>query len=83
MAWQFDRPDLGEGMLLVLRWVHNTNKQLQVFFLGLEQAASYELHSLDDDLATEYSGNELLVSRVNIAVDEQPGSALIVYKRCA
>ena len=80
-AWQFDRPDLGEGMVLALRRPQSPFPRLETPLHGLEPDARYEWHSMDSGAVTRVSGRELLETGVSIEIESKPGSALYVYRR--
>ena len=80
-AWQFDRPDLGEGMVLALRRPQSPFPKMESPLRGLNPEARYEWRSLDSGTVTEVSGRDLLEKGVSIEIDDKPGSALFVYKR--
>ena len=80
-AWQFDRPDLGEGMLLALRRPTNGDASLAVRLQGLDAAQEYELRSLDDQSVSKLAGRDLLEKDLTIQIADAPGSALFIYKR--
>lgn len=80
-AWQFDRPDLGEGMVLALRRPGSPFARLEAPLSGLEPTASYELRWLDDGRREEIGGRELLERGLRIEIADRPGSALLTYRR--
>ena len=80
-AWQFDRPDLGEGMVLALRRPKSPFPKIEPALHGLDAEATYEWCSLDTGAVTKVSGRHLLEKGVSIEIAEKPGSALFIYKR--
>jgi len=83
-AWsasQFDRPDLGEGMVLALRRERSPFTRMQAVLRGLDAEAEYDVRSLDGGAPMQCCGRELAASGITIEISEQPGSALFVYKR--
>jgi len=82
-VWQFDRPDLGEGMILAFRRPDSPFARIEPPLHGLDSAARYDIRSFDSDFALQASGGDLLKHGVPIEVGERPGSALLVYKRTA
>lgn len=79
--WQFDRPDLGEGMVLALRRPASPFARLETPLRGLVAQGRYELHWLDGDVRQQVSGRDLLDRGLGFAIAEKPGSALLTYKR--
>ena len=82
-AWQFHRPDLGEGMVLALRRPESPFPRLETTLRGLDPEAQYEWRSLDTGAIARVSGRELLEKGIVIEIGDKPGSALFVYKRVA
>jgi alpha-galactosidase len=80
-AWQFDRPDLGEGMVQAFRRPESVDKSIRATLRGLDADAVYTLTNLDVADTTEMTGRELLDSGIPIAINDQPGSAVITYKK--
>jgi len=80
-AWQFDRPDMGEGMVLALRRQRSPFTRMDAVLRGLDPDARYEVRSLDDGSVTKVSGRELMEKGVAIEIVEKPASALLVYRR--
>lgn len=80
-AWQWDRPDLGEGMVLALRRQRSPFPRLEAPLRGLEPGARYEWRSLDGGAVSERSGRELVEQGICVEIAEKPGSALFIYKR--
>jgi alpha-galactosidase len=81
MAWQFNRPENGTGMVQAFR--HNTSsiETLRVKLRGLDKDAVYIIANRDDAGTKEMTGRELGDEGLSIAVKEPRGSALITYKK--
>jgi alpha-galactosidase len=79
-AWQYDRPDLGEGMVVAFRRHACPFPSWQAKLKALDLKADYELYSGDDHRTRRVSGQALMTEGLFIATDEQPGSVLFVYK---
>jgi alpha-galactosidase len=79
MAWQFDRPEHGDGMVQVFRRAKCAGESTCVKLHGLEPDAVYALTNLDIPGATERSGRELMENGLAAAIQEQPGAAVITY----
>jgi alpha-galactosidase len=80
-AWQFDRPDLGEGMVLALRRPQCPFPVLEARLQGLDAGAWYQLQSLDTGAVTRISGRDLMDKGINIELPDRPDSALYLYRR--
>jgi alpha-galactosidase len=82
MAWQFDRPDLGEGMLEAFRRPESSVESARFRLKGLDPAARYTVTNLDVPSAgSQMSGRELSEQGLLVSIKDQPGAALIVYQR--
>ncbi len=79
--WQYDRPDLGEGLVLALRRQKSPFGSVCARLKALEAEAAYELRSLDDDGANRLSGRDLMDHGLPIAISEMPGSSVFLYKK--
>jgi alpha-galactosidase len=80
-AWQFDRPDLGQGMVVAFRRPKSPFPRMETALHGLDPAARYEWRSLDGGATREMAGRELLKEGVAIEIAQKPGAALFVYQR--
>jgi alpha-galactosidase len=81
LAWQFDRPDLGEGMVQVFRRGKSPDETGKFQLQGLESEAVYKLTNLDVGGTTEMSGRELQENGLSIAVKSRPAAVIVRYKR--
>jgi alpha-galactosidase len=81
MAWQFDRPDLGEGMIQAFRRAAAAAATLHVNLQGLDPSAHYTVTNLDQPPAVDRSGADLMKSGLDLSIPTKPGAAIIVYKR--
>ncbi|OIO93005.1 MAG: hypothetical protein AUK03_08875 [Anaerolineae bacterium CG2_30_64_16] len=80
-AWQYDRPDLGEGMVVAFRRHESPFPQWEAMLEGLDSDANYELYSWDDKDTRHMSGIALMTEGFAVTISEKPGSALFTYKR--
>ncbi len=53
MAWQFDRPKVGEGVVQAFRRAENAEQSARFRLRGLEQDTAYVLTNLDVPGTTE------------------------------
>ena len=81
MAWQYDRPESGEGMVQVFRRPDSLYVSAYFPLRGLDPAAEYELTNFDVDGITRVSGRELMEQGITVEIQDKPGAAVIVYKR--
>ena len=80
-AWQYDRPDLQEGMVVAFRRQTAPFALWEARLQGLEPAAIYDVHAWDSALTWRCSGRELMADGFAVSIEAKPGSALFTYKR--
>lgn len=81
IAWQFDRPELGEGVVQAFCRPECKEKAIRLKLHAVTPDAIYVLTNLDVAGATEMAGRELLESGLSIVNKDQPGAAIITYKK--
>ncbi len=81
IAWQFDGPVPGQGMVQAFRRAESPYESLHVKLRGLDPQASYTLTNLNLAGSTDMLGRDLLERGLTIPIQEQPGVATIVYKK--
>jgi alpha-galactosidase len=81
MAWQFDSPERGQGVVQVFR---RTNSPVEVARLklgGLDPSARYRVSDLDASTPTEVAGRELKENGLQVSLPQQRSSAILTYQR--
>jgi alpha-galactosidase len=81
MAWQFHRPEQNDGLIQVFRRAKCPSESVRVKLHELVPDATYSLTNLDTPGITEASGRELMEKGLSVAIQEQPGSAVITYQK--
>ena len=81
MAWQFDKPEIAEGMVQVFRRQDSFYMGCQFKLSGLDPAGRYELNNLDTPQKTVVTGRELMEKGLQVIIKDQPGAVIIVYKK--
>jgi len=81
MAWQFDRPEVGQGVVQAFRRPASPYESARFALRGLDPAASYELRNLDAERTSTRTGRELMGKGLLVAIPERPGAAIVLYKR--
>jgi len=79
MAWQFHRPDLGQGFVQAFRRDHSFYESARFKLRGLEANSRYRLANLDTPEAKEMTGRELMEKGLPVSITDQPGAAIITY----
>ena len=80
LAYQFDRPEEGDGMALAFRRSACETPICAVKFHGLNPASSYEVYFEDYGIRIIKSGAELLGQGLELRIPEPAASLLITYK---
>ncbi|MHB1001612.1 MAG: NPCBM/NEW2 domain-containing protein [Armatimonadota bacterium] len=81
MAWQFDSPESGEGMVQAFRR-DESGAMKSIFKLrGLDKNASYAVTDIDTGRTETLSGDHLMETGLRVMISDKPGSALISYKK--
>jgi alpha-galactosidase len=81
IAWQFDRPDLGAGMVQAFRR-DQSDTPSRVFHLnGLISSATYEVTDVDSGEPGTLTGKELMEHGLTVALNSKPAAAVITYNR--
>lgn len=78
-AYQCDRPDLGEGMVMAFRREKAPEKSWTVKLRGVRAERRYQLEDLDSGKKQVHTGKQLLQD-LRLNIPEMPGSRLIIYR---
>jgi alpha-galactosidase len=81
IAWQYDRPDLGEGLVQVFRRSDSQTTNTIYKLFGLEPVAQYSVSNLDSGASFTRTGASLLRDGLAVSLPSKPGSAMLRYKR--
>ncbi|MBN1341297.1 MAG: NPCBM/NEW2 domain-containing protein [Phycisphaerae bacterium] len=81
LAWQFDRPDLGKGMVQVFRRADSIYRSGELRLFGLDPAATYIVTDVDVNQPRRVGGRDLMQRGLLVEMPERPGAAVISYKR--
>jgi alpha-galactosidase len=80
-AWQFHRPEEGDGMVQAFRREQNTQSAKEVLLRGLDATATYEVTNPDAGAVTVISGKDLMQKGLHIEIAAQPGAAILFYRK--
>lgn len=80
-AWQWDRPDLGAGLVLLFRRQRSPFPRMEVSLQGLDPEARYEVRDEDTGAVEERTGSQLAQAGLVAEIPDRPGSRLWWYKR--
>ena len=81
MGWQFDRPDLKEGILQFFRRETSPYETARFRLFGLDAESRYVLTNLDDGEPQEFVGRELLGEGLPVTIKERPAAIVITYSQ--
>lgn len=81
IAWQFDRPDLGEGMVQAFRREDSPTESVSYKLFGLDPAAQYEVTDADTNQVTRATGRELAETGLPVRIARQRAAALLRYRK--
>lgn len=81
IAWQFDRPDLGRGMVQAFRRAESIYETARLRLRGLDEAAKYVITDADTGQVTEATGRELMQHGLAVTILSRPGAALLTYQK--
>jgi len=79
LAYQCDRPDLGEGMMMAFRRSQSRQQSTTVKLRGLKSDRRYEVEDVDRGTRQVYRGEELTEGFL-MNIPATPGSALFIYQ---
>jgi alpha-galactosidase len=80
-AWQYDRPDLQEGMVVAFRRQAAPFSLWEARLQGMEPVANYEVCAWESGLTWRSSGREMMANGFEVSIEAKPGSALFTYRR--
>lgn len=78
MAWQFYSPETGEGMVQAFRREQSAYTAISLKLRGLNPDAVYALKNADTGAVTAQTGRALMDVGLPLAIDKQPGAAIIL-----
>lgn len=82
MAWQYDRPESGEGVVQIFRRALSPRETATYTLHGLETAGRYRVDNLDAPVSSSvFTGEKLMREGLIVSLKEKPGAAVVVYKR--
>jgi hypothetical protein len=79
MAWQFDRPEAGAGMVQIFRRDKSPYELARFLLRGLNAQRRYRLKRLYAGQTMETSGRQLLERGLPVTIDDQPGVEIVTY----
>jgi alpha-galactosidase len=80
LAYQMNRPDKEDGIVMAFRRKDSSDESIQVKLCGLDDKTNYELYDEDSGIKISKKGKELM-NGLTLILKEKPGSLLIRYKK--
>jgi alpha-galactosidase len=81
MAWQYDRPEVGEGIVQAFRRPECGKGSIQLRLRGLDPDATYEVRDFDKKESVSMTGKELMSPGLSVTFSSKPAAALIMYQK--
>ncbi len=81
MAFQFDRPAAGSGVVLAFRRPHARATSMRLILHGLDAGRQYQMDNFDSDRKELLSGKSLMHEGLKLSLVEAPDSAIVHYER--
>ena len=81
MAYQLDRPESGDGLLVVLRRPSSPYEFARLPLEALDRAATYEVTNLDGGPPAVLTGAELAGKGLPLTLKRKPDTVLMRYRR--
>lgn len=81
MAWQFYRPDLGEGIVQAFRRQRCLADTCRVYLKGLEPGSRYSVTDIDENKPRLMYGKDLAEKGLSITIKNKPGAAVIHIRK--
>jgi alpha-galactosidase len=81
MAWQFDRPDRGQGFVQAFRRSNAVPDSAQLVLRGLDADARYEIKNLDESGSQVLTGRELMQGGLRVSLKDALTASVITYTR--
>ena len=81
MAWQFDLPERGEGMVQAFRRDNSPYEVCRLKLCGLDPEARYRVTDLDASAPKEVVGRDLMQTGFPVSLPDRSSAALLRYER--
>lgn len=81
LAWQFDCPEIGEGMIQVFRRENSNQESISLKLRGLDEDAIYSITDIDTKSSQNITGKELIENGFAIKIEQKPSAKILIYKK--
>lgn len=80
-AWQFNRPDRGDGMVQAFRHDRNEQSGKNLILRSLDPHAHYEITAVDAGKPAIVTGKVLMETGLRVEIPDPRGAAILFYKK--
>jgi alpha-galactosidase len=81
MAWQFNRPETGDGMIQAFRRADSAYESARFKLSGLDAGTKYTVTDLDANQPKEMTGRDLMETGLLLTAPAQPSAMVITYRK--
>ena len=81
VAWQFDRPERGQGMVQTFRRAQCNEDTVVIRLRSLDPRARYRFTNLDTDRTWTLPGREAMAQGLRVEASAQPAAVVVAYER--
>jgi alpha-galactosidase len=81
MAWQFNRPEKGDGIVQAFRRDQNNDGPHALRLEHLDADAKYEITDMDSPTTRIVSGSDLMQTGLVVSISAKPGAAVFLYRK--
>ncbi len=81
MAWQFDRPERGDGVVQAFRRPESPFDSARFPLRGLDPEARYSVTDADGAPPREFDGRELMDRGLAVGIPARPGAVILKYTK--
>ena len=81
MAWQYNRPEQGDGMVQVFRHPQVETDTNQFKLRGLRSDAGYTVTDIDSGKTQQLTGQQLMDNGLPVAISAKPGAGIYLYQK--
>jgi alpha-galactosidase len=81
MAWQFNRPEKGDGLLQIFRRPQSPYTSARFCLVDLDPTATYTITNIDGGDPQKFSGQDLMQQGFPITIPEKPKAVILTYSK--
>lgn len=81
IAWQFNRPEFGDGAIQAFRRAECVGSAMVIKFQDLDPKLRYRIEDLDSPEVRILGGQELMTEGYSLQITNQPGAGILIYSR--